>query len=159
MASAASTNSFCFVDEKAGSDEAGGRHPVEQADDQHDQNEDAGHAAAGAALKKVVERLLVQEADDQQERHLRQRDEQVRQAHEQGIGEPAEEAGDCPDRGSQEDGDQRRNDADRQRDTAAPQHPGEDVASQRVGAEGMFPGNAAAADGEIDRVDLLRVER
>ncbi len=70
----------------------------------------------------------------------------------------AEEASNCPDRGSQEDGDQRGDDADGQRDAATPQHPGQQVTPQRVGAEWMLPGQAAAADREIDLVNLLRVD-
>lgn len=90
----------------------------------------------------------------QHEEDARHGESDVHQAHEHGVGQSPEVAGDGADGGADGDRDQRGKHADAERDAGAEDDTAPDVAGIRVGAEGMGPGRRPVL--EQDDVQLLR---
>ena len=104
-------------------------HPLQQADDRHDHDEDPDLGAEGRA-QHVAEEI----DDDEQERKDRQRQEEIGEPHE-GVVELVEVARQGPDERPERDRDEHRGEADRDRHATAPQGAREDVAPEIVGSE------------------------
>ena len=102
-----------------------------------------------SGLEPVAEQIDQQ----QQQRQLRQREEQVGQPHQRMSECAARHAGERPDHRADDDGDRHRGEANRERDPAAIDHAGENILSEVVGAEGMGERGAFEARVEIDVVD------
>ena len=130
-ARAASTNSFSRKRQELGPHEPGDRHPAQAADHDDDHHEDAALDPEGG-LQAVPEQV----DDQQQERQLRQGQEQVRHPHQDRVEHAARHAGERADHDADDHGrDQHRREADRERDAAAIDHTGEEVLAEIVRAE------------------------
>ena len=115
--------------QEGGAHEPRGRHPVQDADDRHDQQEDAELRAerARAACRGT-------DRDHQQQRQDRQRQEHVGEPHERVV-EPAPKKPAIAPTNVPTDRDEHGDEPDRERDPAAPQHAGQHVAAEVVRAE------------------------
>ena len=87
----------------------------------------------------LLQRVAEQIHDEEQERELGQRQEEIGEAHERVIHPPAGMAGDGADRGAHADGDEHGGHAHRERDAPAVEHPRQEVLPQVVGAERVRP--------------------
>jgi hypothetical protein len=91
--------------------------------------------------------------DEEEQRQLRQRQEQVREPHQRGVDLAARHARNRADQHADEDRDGHRREADRDRDAPAVEHAREQVLAEVVGAERVLERRARQARVEIDVVD------
>ncbi len=128
--------------------DARGLHPAGDADDGHDQDENADLRPQDGA-----QRIAEQHDADQQQWQNRQRQEEIGQPHQRAV-EPLEETGQDADAGSEGQRQRHGGDAHRKRKPPASQHPGEHVAAQVVGAQRVGERHALVL-GLV--VDVLRI--
>ena len=142
-ARAASMNSLLGQCDRLGIDDAGDLHPIHQRDDEHDDDE-AGLQDGG-------------EGDGEQKR--RERHHQIREAHDGGADETAQEAGDHSEPGAEHHGGAVGEHADDHRSLGTEQEAGEDVAAERVGAhpEAGVGGQRLALDRQPVEELLVRI--
>ena len=133
--------------------DARGLHPARDADDEDDQQEDAGFRP-----ERRAQRVAEQHDDDEQQRQEWQGEEQVGQSHQPAVEAP-HVAGGHADRGADKQRQQHRGDTDGERGSSAGQHLGKHVAPQIVGAHRMGEGNplVLVADVQRRRIDAVNV--
>ena len=102
-----------------------------------------------SALQRIAEEI----DDEQQQRQLRQREEEIRQPHQRRVDAAARDARDRADQHADDDRDQHRREPDRERDAPAVEHAREQVLAEVVGAERVLPRRTLQPRAEVDLVD------
>jgi len=123
-ARAASTNSFSRSD----------RHPAKAADHRDDED-----VEARLRPRQRLQGIAKQIDDEQQQRQLRQRQEQIGQPHQRRIDAAARNAGQRANDRAGHDRDQHRSEPHRKRNAPAIKQAGQQILAKVIGAERMLP--------------------
>jgi hypothetical protein len=147
-ARAASTNSFSRSERNWARTSLATGIQRKAADDDDDEDEDA-------ALRPEhhLEGILEEIHHEQEQRQLRQRQEQVGEPHQGGADGAARHARDGADDGAHADGDEHGGEPHGQRNSPAIDHARQKVLAEVVGAERMRPRRSLQARREVDLVD------
>ena len=132
-------------------DDAGGRRPAGQADDDDDHEQGRADPEQLGLGSDDVEH---DRREDQRQHDRRQDEEEVRHAHQQAVDHAADEARDDPDQRPDDDRDDRGQEADRHRDPRPVDREVEDVPAELVGAEPVLRRSAAASGWPVADVSV-----